>query len=59
MKYLENILAIAGALSIVVGVGMFRLAAGVITLGVLLILGAVAVSKDFTRADAGAKKAGN
>lgn len=42
---LVNSLAISGAVALVIGIGMFKIAAGVVALGVLLIVGAVAMAQ--------------
>lgn len=61
MNRLSNILALLGAIALVLGMGMLKPAAGVITLGVMLILGAVATMRaDVKQAKADAiKKAMN
>jgi len=38
---LPNVLLVAGAAAIIVGIAMFKLGAGVIALGVFLVLGAL------------------
>lgn len=42
---LSNLLAIFGVVAVVVGVGMVNLAAGVISLGAMLIVGAIATAR--------------
>ena len=45
MKSLSNVMAVAGAVLICVGVGMFSLAAGLVAMGIFLIVGAIATVK--------------
>jgi hypothetical protein len=53
MKFdLSNVLALVGVLSTVIGVCMLSIAAGFITLGLFLIVGAVATARPNAKPDA-------